>query len=112
MNHEKDQKSIFEISVSGHSTGALCSLLRPLEHFLDCLDPLLPLRRGLNFEEVRGRGEQKYENLKTSIFASSLFFNSGCQSLEKTTEVAYCPAGQFLVNIFSRGFFWRYPRHL
>ena len=61
-NLEKSQKSIFEISVSfasGHSTGALCSLLRPLEHSLACLDPLLPLRRGLNFEEVGGRVEQK-----------------------------------------------------
>ena len=43
------------------------------------------------------------KNLKTSIFASSLFFNSGCQSLEKTTEVAYCPAGQFLVEFVVSG---------
>ena len=68
-NLEKSQKSIFETSVyfaSGHSTGAPWSLRRPLEHSLACLDPLLPLRRGLNFEEVRGRGEQKYENLEKS----------------------------------------------
>ena len=58
-NLEKSQNSIFEKSASGHSTGALCSLLRPLEHSLACLDPLLPLRRGLNFEEVGGSGEQK-----------------------------------------------------
>ena len=63
-NLEKSQKSIFETSVyfaSGHSTGAPCrlQLLRPLEHSLACLDPLLPLRRGLNFEEVGGSGEQK-----------------------------------------------------
>ena len=61
-NLEKSQKSIFETSVyfaSGHSTGAPWSLRRPLEHSLACLDPLLPLRRGLNFEEVGGRGEQK-----------------------------------------------------
>ena len=55
-NPEKSQKSIF---ASGYSTGALCSLLRPLEHSLACLDPILPLRRELNFEEVGGTGEQK-----------------------------------------------------
>ena len=82
-NLEKSQKSIFETSVyfaSGHSTGAPWSLRRPLEHSLACLDPLLPLRRGLNFEEVGGRVSKNYENfenLKTSIFASSLFFHSG-----------------------------------
>ena len=67
-NLEKSQKSIFEISVfaSGYSTGALCSLLRPLEHSLACLDPLLPLRRGLNFEEVGGRGEQKLRKIRKS----------------------------------------------
>ena len=61
-NLEKSQKSIFGTSVyfaSGHSTRAPCDLLRPLEHSLACLDPLLPLRRELNFEEVGGRGEQK-----------------------------------------------------
>ena len=61
-NLENSQKSIFETSVyfaSGHSTGAPWSLRRPLEHSLACLDPLLPLRRALNFEEVGGSGEQK-----------------------------------------------------
>ena len=61
-NLEKSQKSIFETSVyftSGHSTGSPWSLRRPLEHSLACLDPLLPLRRALIFEEVGGSGEQK-----------------------------------------------------
>ena len=41
------------------------------------------------------------KNLKISIFAIRYFFILASQSLEKTTEVAYCPAGQFLVHIFA-----------
>ncbi len=39
---------------------------------------------------------KNHENLEKS--QNHVFFTPGSQSLEKTTEVAYCPAGQFLVN--------------
>ena len=79
-NLEKSQKSIFETSVysaSGHSTGAPWSLRRPLEHSLACLDPLLPLRRALNFEEVGAvvsKNHEILENLKTIFLQIHNFF--------------------------------------
>ena len=38
------------------------------------------------------------KNLKTHIFANSLFSFWVANLWKKTTEVAYCPAGQFLVS--------------
>ena len=44
---------------------------------------------------------KNYENLEksqnTDFLQVRYFFSLASQSLEKTTEVAYCPAGQFLV---------------
>ena len=52
-----------------------------------------------NSPEILRGGERKHYTGYCGKLTQDLYKPTGCccQSLEKTTEVAYCPAGQFLV---------------